>query len=100
MVTDGKTGYVKIRDVSIDTGKTVDLIFFAREGADETSAPYTAMRSQSVVTGITGGSIENYAVTDVPFGPYVGPCDIGFMAKVTTGTAVVSVEFEIFIVEE
>lgn len=99
-VAAGVTGYVKLRDLSIDSGKTIDLVFFSRENADETTAPYTAMRAQSVVTGVSGGSIESFGSTDVPFGPYIGPTDIGFMAKVASGTASVSVEFEIFIVSE
>jgi hypothetical protein len=96
----GVTGYVKLRQVSIDSGKDVDLVFFSRENCNETVAPYTAMRAQSVVTGISGGSIETFGDKEVPFGPYIGPTDIGFMAKVSTGTASVSVEFEIFIVSE
>lgn len=94
------TGYVKLRDVSIDSGKTVDLIFFSRTDCDQSAAPYSAMRAQFVVSGITGGSVETFGSVDIPFGPYVGPTDIGFMAKVSTGTASVSVEFEIFIVSE
>lgn len=96
----GKTAYVKLRDLSIDSGKTIDLVFFSRENADETAAPYTAMRAQSVVSGVSGGSIETFGVADVPFGPYAGPTDIGFMAKVSTGTASVSVEFEIILLDE
>lgn len=99
-VSAGVTGYVKIRHVSIDSGKTIDLVFFSRANCDETAAPYTAMRSQSVVTGVAGGSIEEFGQVDVPFGPYVGPTDIGFMAKTTAGTASVSIEFEIYIVSE
>jgi hypothetical protein len=96
----GKTGYVKLKNVTVDSGKTIDLIFFARGNIDETAAPYTAMRAQSVMTGISGGSINNFGDTIVPFGPYVGPTDIGFMAKVSSGTAEVSVEFEIIVVSE
>lgn len=96
----GSSGYVKLREVSIDSGKTIDLDFFSRTGCDETAAPYSARRTQSVMTGLSGGSIETFGPTDIPFGPYVGPTDIGFLAKVTTGTASVSVEFDIFLVEE
>lgn len=96
----GVSGYVKLRNLSIDSGKTVDMVFFQRGNCDETAAPYTAMRAQSVVSGVSGGSIEVFGDTDVPFGPYVGPTDIGFMARVSTGSASVSCEFEIFIVSE
>lgn len=97
-VPTGATGYVKLRNVSVDSGKTIDLVFFSRSNIDETAAPYSAIRAQSVVSGVAGGSIEVFGNTDIPFGPYVGPTDIGFMAKVSTGTASVSVEFEVFIV--
>lgn len=96
----GVSGYVKLRNISIDSGKTVDMVFFQRGNCDETAPPYTAMKAQSVVSGVSGGSIETFGQTEVPFGPYVGPTDIGFMAKVSTGTASVSCEFEIFIVSE
>lgn len=95
-----KTGYIKLRDVSIDSGKTIDLIFFARKNADQTAPPYAAMEAQSVVNGVSGGSVESFGSVDVPFGPYEGPTDVGFMAKVSSGTASVSVEFEIFIINE
>jgi hypothetical protein len=95
-----KTGYVKLRDLSIDSGKTIDLVFFSRENADQTSPPYSPMRAQSVVSGVSGGSIETFGSVDVPFGPYIGPTDIGFMGKVSAGSASVSIEFEIFIVDE
>jgi hypothetical protein len=58
------------------------------------------MRAQSVVSGVAGGSIETFGGIDIPFGPYVGPTDIGFMAKVTSGTATVSVEFEVVVLDE
>lgn len=98
-VPTGKTGFVKLRDLSVNSGKTIDLAFFSRENADQVSPPYSAMRVQSVVSGVSGGSIETFGSVDVPFGPYVGPTDIGFMAKVASGTASVSVEFEVFLID-
>jgi hypothetical protein len=94
------TGYVKLRDLSIDSGKTIDMVFFAREGVDETAAPFSPMRAQSVISGVTGGSVETFGSVEIPFGPYNGPTDMGFMARVSSGTASVSIEFEIFIISE
>jgi hypothetical protein len=96
----GKTGHIKLRNLSVDSGKTVDLVFFSRGSIDQTAAPYDAMRARSVVNGVSGGSIETFGGTDIPFGPYVGPTDIGFMGRVASGTAQISVEFEIFIINE
>ena len=94
------TGYAKLRNISIDSGKTVDVLFFARTDIDQTAPPYSAMRAQSVVSGVAGGSIEVFGETEVPFGPYTGPTDIGFMAKTSAGSAAVAVEFEIFIIDD
>lgn len=96
----GKSGYVKMRNLSVDSGKTVDLIFFSRENINETAPPYTAQRAQSVITGVSGGGLETFGDVDIPFGPYIGPTDIGFMGKASTGTASIAVEFEIFIIGE
>lgn len=96
----GKTAYVSIRQVTADTGKTINFIFFERSNIDETAAPYSAMRAKSVVVGLDGGTLDSYAQTNVPFGPFAGPCDLGFMGKVGTGTAEISVEFEIILVSE
>lgn len=99
-VAAGKTGYVKLRNLSVDSGKTIDLVFFSRTNIDQTTAPYDAIRAQSVVTGVTGGSIETFGWVEIPLGPYVGPTDVGFMAKVNAGSATVGVEFEIIILDE
>lgn len=44
-----------IDDVVVDSGKTVDVIFFERDTSSDTSAPYSAMRAKSVLTGIILG---------------------------------------------
>lgn len=97
---EGETGFVKLRHITVDTGKTIDIIFFQRLNADQTSPPYSSMRAQSVLTGVTGGEIQPFGESEVPLGPFVGPCDVGFMGKVSTGSATISVEFEIFRVRE
>lgn len=98
-VPSGKTAYVFLDDVTVDSGKTVDVVFFHRGNIDETSAPFTAMRAQSVLTGITGGTTD-LSGRQVPLGPFTGPADIGFMARVGATTGAVSCEFEIFLVDE
>lgn len=93
------TAYVRLDDITIDAGKTVKAVFFHRGGIDETAAPYTAMRAKSVLPGLTGGTTD-LTGREVPFGPFVGPCDIGFLAKVGATTGSVACEFEIFLVNE
>lgn len=97
-VAAGYTAYVFLKKITVDTNKTTDLVFFWRGGADETAAPYTAMRAQSVIIGLKDNF--NFTDSEAALGPYVGPCDFGFMGKVDTGTASLSVEFDIFLVNE
>lgn len=92
----GKTAYVFLHFVSVDSNKTADFIFLQRKNADETSAPYTAMRMIGEYVGITG--MRPFVDSSIPEGPFNGPCDIGFMAK-AAATAEVSAEFEILLVD-
>lgn len=96
----GFTGYVKLRQLTVNSGKVIDLVFFSRGGADDTAAPYEANRAKSVLIGVDGGLIDNYSDTEVPYGPFQGPCDLGFMGRVGASTGDISVEFEIILVEE
>ncbi len=83
-------------DTSIftDTAKVSDVLFFKRDNILETAAPYTAMRVQFEVTS-QGGATK--LGSRIPRGPFVGPCDIGFMAKVDSVTADIDVDFEIWV---
>lgn len=96
----GHTAYVFRANIFVDSSKTTYALFFHRAGADDTAAPYEAMRLKSVSGPISGVNHITLSGTLIPLGPFVGPCDIGFMAKVNSTTAEVSVEFEIFLVNE
>jgi len=41
-----------------------------------------------------------YVEFKAPKGPFVGPCDIGFMAKVSLTTGQTSCEFELLLIED
>ena len=47
-----------------------------------------------------GVSGEEEISPSTPMGPFVGPCDIGFMGKVSTGTGEIDIDFEILIIDE
>lgn len=96
----GYTAYVFRTGIVIDSGKTADVIFFHRGNIDETAAPYTAMRAKSVLTGLPGGAAISLTGNQLPLGPFQGPCDIGYMGRVTATTGQIAVEFEIFLVQE
>lgn len=92
----GETGYyysVNPNTISVEGTKTISLFFFMREAFNTTSSPYSPMRVQKLDRGIEGFTVPQ---RKAPLGPFTGPVDIGFMAKTSSGTADVSINFEIF----
>jgi len=92
----GKTAYITLHFISVNSNKAADFILFQRSGANETASPYTAMRVVGEYVGMEGFS--NFTDITAMEGPFSGPCDIGFMAK-AVATAQVSVEFEVLLVD-
>ena len=96
-VPDGKTGYILQGDVEVESTKAVDLILFQRPGADDVTTPFSAMRLVHRLPGIADRAT---IAPRTALGPFVGPCDIGFMGKVASGTAEVSVSFEVLVIDD
>lgn len=97
-VPTGYTAYLLSKSVSVDGVKSVDVFFFQRPLINDTTAPYTGtMRLIEREVGVSG-SID--FTLESPKGPFIGPCDIGFMGVVGTGTAEVSAEFELLLIED
>lgn len=94
-VPNGKRAFVSSFIVGVDSNKTASIIFFKRENADDVTTPYSgAMRAQVELDGVTG----NFAIMPMtPFGPFPAKTDIGFMGAASTGTAAISVDFEILL---
>lgn len=94
----GYTGYLLSKNIFVDSTKEADIYFFQRPLANDVSSPFSgAMRLFEREVGVTGGFELK---TVAPKGPFVGPCDLGFMGKTSTGTAEVSVEFELLLVQD
>lgn len=93
----GKTGYMTSAYGQAEglTNTGFDIIFVYRPSILDGAAPFAAIRNQYELRLAGGGSWNVNPKT--PLGPYVGPCDIGWMAKVSTGTAEVDIDFEIFL---
>ena len=90
----GKRAYLIGREYSVETTKSVTLQLYRREAADTVSAPYSPMRVLEVDRGVDGVADRKYPV---PLGPFTGPCDIGYFANTSSGTADVSVNFSLLL---
>jgi|DEB0MinimDraft_10_1074344.scaffolds.fasta_scaffold40191_2 hypothetical protein len=92
----GKTGYLLSKHISIESTKTPNVLWFRRENADDTSAPYDSMRLFQRHVG---------AAAEISYSPHAPvlvlpeKTDIGCMGYVATGTAAVSVDFQILLVD-
>lgn len=90
----GYTAYVYPDYISVESSKIVSAYFFKRENADDVTAPYSPMRTIASVE-LVGGM--NFIDSDMPIGVYAEKTDIGYMAKTASGTANVSVSFDIYL---
>ncbi|GAG59516.1 unnamed protein product [marine sediment metagenome] len=93
----GVTAYLLSATVFSDTSKTTTVIFFQRTNILQTAAPYDGMRIVFDAT-VEGGATENKP--KAPQGPFAGPCDLGFMGAVGVGSAGVTIDFELLLVED
>jgi hypothetical protein len=94
----GYTAYLLEKAIFVDTSKPASLFFFYRDNCDDVTVPYTGVRRLiEREIGIAGGFSRKFTA---PRGPYIGPCDIGFMGSVTAGTADCSVEFELLLIQD
>lgn len=89
----GKRGWLTGRSLTVETSKSVSLLGLAREAADTVAAPFSPMRIFELDRGAISADVKRYPV---PL-PFVGPCDIGFMAAATATTASVSVNFDLLL---
>lgn len=90
----GFTAIVNFHYVSVEANKPATIVFLNRENTDTVAAPYDGI----IKCGYELGGLQGFASlidTAAPQGPFVGPCDIGFMGRFDTGTGSISVEFEI-----
>ena len=89
----GSQAFISTIHISVDSSKSVDLLFFQRQGILDAAAPYEAMRMVMRFSGVSGEErFQPYS----PLGPYPACTDIGFMAK-GASTPAVDVDFEILL---
>jgi hypothetical protein len=94
-IPDGHNGYLLSTEVFSDSAKVTEILFFQRTGILQAAAPYDAMR---VVfeERMEGGETTIDFRAPIKF---VGPADVGILAKVSATTAEVDVDFELLIVK-
>lgn len=92
----GKTAYLLSFSTEIESTKTPNVLWFQRQNADDVSAPVDAMRIFHRTNVVAGGDEHVY-----PSGFFSFPAktDMGAMGYVGTGTAAVSVNFELLLVD-
>lgn len=91
----GYTAYVSDFKINVEGTKTASLFFFKRGSILDETAPMPAMRLVSQYVGLD--SDYTHSFTGPP--KFEELTDIGFMAKVGSGTSDVTVEFDIYLVK-
>jgi len=94
-IPSSKVGYVLVTSIAVEATKPATVVMFSRENANDYATPYSGvMRLHPIGYGIAD-VIQRAA--EIPRGPFTGPCDIGFLGKLATGTGGVAVSFEIIL---
>jgi len=91
----GFSAYLQGFTLAVETNKPLDVVFLKRGSILDTAAPYQAMRVFSEVKGLEGTFTEDFKYP-MKFDELT---DIGAMAKVSTGSAKVSIDMELILVE-
>jgi hypothetical protein len=90
----GYNAYINNISFSVESTKVASVLLFQRQGILDTAAPYSSIRLIYNLNGVDGTT----DISDsIPVGPYPALTDIGFMSRVTSGTAIVSVNFEVIL---
>lgn len=95
-IPNGKRGLIDNISVIVDSNKSASVILFQRTSILQTAAPYDAMRVLLEFSGLTGISSVS---PKIPIDSLASGTDVGFMARVASGTAEVDVDFEIQLID-
>jgi hypothetical protein len=93
----GKKGRLMEIKGEVNSNKPVDIYLFKREEILQTTAPFSPLRLISEFDGASGEITLN---PRAPLDVFPSLTDFGFMAKVSTGSAIVAVDFEIILEDE
>jgi len=96
-VPKGFTAYLLSKSVRVESSKTANIFLFVRDNADVVTAPFSPMRVKELERNLGSSADRN---PDAPIVKMVGPADVGFMAKSTSVTTDLSIEFELLLVQD
>lgn len=95
-VPNGKTVYVSSVDVASESNKTCDFKIIARTSADDEASPYSAVMELIEFTGVAQDEEFSFAYE---VGPFTALTDLGFLSRVSSGTAQTSAGMNMVIVD-
>ena len=95
-IPNGYTALLLSKFVSVETTKSINAYFFQRPNAHIIAAPFEGMRLVEQETGIIEALTRQ---TKAPLQKFYEKTDIGFMAIASVGTASVSCDFELMLIE-
>ena len=92
----GKQAYVRHAEIYVESNKTANVLLFVRENADN-GFPHSAMQAKIVLRNLAGTA---HVGPKSPYGPFAGPCDLGWMGMANAQTANIEIDFEIIVIDE
>ena len=92
----GFTGVLLSKFTSVDVNQSANIYFFQRPNANNTSPPYDGMRLVQQETGVK--EVYN-VIPKMPINIFSEYTDIGFMGLTTAGTASISCNFELLMID-
>ena len=90
----GYKAYIRDIVIASDSAKKINMALYQRRDILQESPPYSSMRIIEEYTGISGAVEFGFAAL---LGPYPALTDIGFLGRVTSGTADVSASFDLIL---
>lgn len=95
-IPSGKTGYFLGKTISPEANKPTSVNLFIRENADDVTTSFGAMRIIELVYGLEAPFVHSSVA---PLAKLPAKTDLGFLAKVATGTGQISIDFEILLID-
>lgn len=94
-IPNGYTGYLLSKTITVESTKPTSIYFFKRENSDDVTSPYNGvMRLFEQNDGIVNPFNINLKA---PLQVLKEKTDVGFFAKLSTGTGSVSTEFQLLL---